>query len=232
MPRRMQPTYTAAPRHTISVVGDSLTHNITLGVRPDQFWPERVAVALRGDGTPARARNLGRSGNTTTQMLARIATVTAIDIPKLAIIWGGVNDPGNAIGGATTQSNIEAMGEALLDAGVSYLVVGNTQYLNYSSGGDELADPANTYETLRTFQLAAADALETSYPGRVAYCDIYAYMRQLIVDGTYTQGDHLWHVADSNQHLNAVGEQIVADAMLATIQAQPGWVAALGGVEA
>lgn len=230
MPRRIQlPTGDVVPRLTVAAIGDSLTYNHTLGVPMELFHPERVAVGLRALGAPVRSRNFGRSGDTTTQMLARISALTAIDTPKLAIIWGGVNDPGNSIVGSTTQSNITAMGTTLLNAGVEYLVVLNTQYLNYSSGGDSTGSPYSTYATLRPYQEAATDALETSYPGQVAFCDLYAYMRALIVAGTYTQGDHLWHVADSNQHLNAVGEQIVADAVLATIEAQTGWVADLGG---
>lgn len=231
MPRPIQITPNRSPRRqALAAIGDSLTQNASLNVRPNEFWPERLAVALRELGCPIIGRNFGISGNTTTQMLARIGVMTQFETPNLAIIWGGVNDPGSEIVGATTQDNIEAMGETLLDAGVPYLVIGNTQYLNYSSGGDTLETPSATYATLRTYQLAAANALIAAHPDQVAYCDIYGHMRQLIVDGDYTQGDHLWHVEATNQHLNAIGEQIVADVMLATIQAQDGWVTALGGV--
>lgn len=230
MPRRIDlPTGAVTPRFSLAAMGDSLTVNHTLGDGTEDFWPERLAVGLRALGVPIRARNYGRSGNTTTDMLARISVMTQIDTPRLAGIWGGVNDPGNSITGSTTQSNIETMGATLLNAGVDYLIIGNTQYLNFSSSGDTLDTPYASYATLRPYQQAAATALQSSYPGQVAFCDLYAHMRKLIVDGDYTQGDHLWHVADSNQHLNAAGEQIVADAVLATIQAQDGWVTALGG---
>ena len=55
------------------------------------------------------------------------------------------------------------------------------------------------------------------------YVDFHAYMRALIVAGTYTQGDATaWHVAVGNTHLNNVGEQILADAIYAAMQAA-GW---------
>ena len=55
------------------------------------------------------------------------------------------------------------------------------------------------------------------------YVDFYDWMRDLIVAGTYTQGDDTaWHVAVSNAHLNNTGEQILADAIYAAMQAQ-GW---------
>lgn len=109
MPRRIQPTYTKGRRKTIAAIGDSLTHNITLSVRPDQFWPEQLAGLLRDDGYAVKARNFGISGNTTTQMLARIAELTMFDTPDIAVIFGGVNDPGNAIASATTTANVRGM---------------------------------------------------------------------------------------------------------------------------
>ena len=131
----------------------------------------------------------------------------------------------------SAQKRVIPSGERLFaegdDAGTTYAIVVSTQFVNWSAGGDTLNTPGATYATLRTFQQAAATAKATTYPGRVAYCDLYTYMRNLIVAGTYAEGDHLWHTADMNQHLNVAGEAIVADAVLATIQAQTGWLAAL-----
>lgn len=233
MPRRIQPSYTkAAARQSLAAMGDSLTHNVTLGVPPERFWPERLAAGLRALGVPIQARNFGRSGNTTANsgvnMQVRFGRMTAYGAPVLGVIWGGVNDPGSGIAGATTQANLQAMAETLFTAGVRYVLIGNTQYQNYSVGGDTVSTPAATYATLRPFQQAAANALIAAHPGKVAYVDIYGFMRQKIVDGIVTQGDWAaWHVADANQHLNPTGEQYVADAMLATIQAQSGWLVAL-----
>lgn len=226
--RRIQRTFDLVPRFSLAAIGDSLVHNASLGVLTHEFWPERLAVGLRDLDVAIRGRNFGHSGNTSTQAVVRIAQMTRYDVPTIGIIWAGANDPGNGIVGATTQANIQSMAETLFDAGSTYVVIGNTQYLNYSSGGDTTSAQGATYATLKGFQAAAATALIALHPGQVAYCDTYAAMRALIVAGTETQGSFSWHVADSNQHLNAHGNQIVADAMLATIQAQDGWLAALG----
>lgn len=232
MPRPIFANPTPGPRYSIACMGDSLTHNHTLGIRPDQFWPTVLEGLLVDAGGRVRVRNFGKSGNTSTQMVDRFANMTTYDVPKLGIIWAGANDPGNAIAGATTQANIESMGETLFDAGTDYLIIGNTQYLNYSSGGDTTSAQSSTYATLEGYQQAAYDTLLAAHPAKVAYCDTYAYMRAIILAGTFqgtaiAQGDFSWHVADSNQHLNVLGNRIVAQAMYETITAQSGWVAAL-----
>jgi lysophospholipase L1-like esterase len=227
MPRPIIASPAPGPRHTLAAMGDSLTHNTTLYVRPDQFWPAVLADLLTAQGCRVRSRNFGQSGQSTAGAIARFGLMTRYDVPTLGVIWIGVNDPGNGIAGATTQANITAMAETLFEAGTAYVIIGNTQYVNWSTGGDTLETPGATYATLRTYQAAAADALIAAHPGKVAFCDIYTHMRNLIVDGTYAQGDAAWHVADGDQHLNAAGEAIVADAMYATIAAQPGWIDAL-----
>jgi len=227
MPRLIQPTYTPGPRHPLAAIGDSLTHNSTLGVLPHAFWPEVLSERLRGLGAGVIARNFGRSGNTSQDMIARFGHMTRYDVPKVGIIWAGANDPGNAIVGATTQANIQSMAETLFSAGTRFVIIGNTQYLNWSTGGDTVSAQSTTYATLKGFQQAAAAALATAHPGQAAYCDTYAAMRQKIVAGVETQGSNSWHTSANNQHLNALGERYVAEAMLATIQAQPGWLDAL-----
>jgi lysophospholipase L1-like esterase len=226
MPSRKALTaYTKARTHTVAAMGDSLTFNdVYYGVAPHLMWPEKLAVSLRGLSCNVQARNFGASGDTTTQMLARIAQLTFYDIPAIAVIWGGINDPGTAIAGATTQANISAMITALKAAGVARLVVCNTQYLNWSSGGDTIGTPYATYATLRPFQAAAVTAAADS---NVVLCDTYMSLRGLIVAGTETQGSNSWHAVANNQHLNALGQTYIASALLATIQAQPGWLAAL-----
>lgn len=222
--RPIPTSLTPGPRHSIAISGDSLTENQTLLVPQHQMWPAVLQSSLRSQGARVRSRNLARNGRTTTQMSTAKANLTYFDVPKVYICFGGVNDPGNSIVGATTQANIEAMIAHCFAAGTQYAVVVSTQYLNWSSGGDTINTPGSTYATLRTFQQAAVTAKAVTYPGRVAYCDLYTYMRALIVAGTYTQGDFAWHTADSNQHLNAIGQAIVADAVLATITAQTGWL--------
>jgi len=118
MPRRIQNTFPAGGRLTIAAMGDSHTHNITLGVRPDQFWPGRLAVRLRAGGADVMARNFGITGQTSTQMLSRMVEMTVYDVPALAVIFPGANDPGNGIAAATTTANVRAMVKYLRNGAV------------------------------------------------------------------------------------------------------------------
>ena len=118
-----------------------------------------------------------------------------------------------------TQQNIVAIGQYLQSAGCSRIIVVGRHYDNFTSGGDTTTVEANA--PLRALQSAAAAALG------VPYLNLYSEMAARITAGTDTQGSFSWHVADANIHLNAYGEQIIADKLLAVVQAQTGWLAAL-----
>ena len=93
---------------TVAAIGDSLTgNNGYWSVSTAKMWPEQLATLLRASDVPAKARNFGVSGDTTTQMLARYAVMYGKEVPDLAVIFGGVNDPGAPIAGAVSQSNID-----------------------------------------------------------------------------------------------------------------------------
>lgn len=117
-----------------------------------------------------------------------------------------------------TQANLVKIGQAIQASGCTRLIVPGLHYYNFASGlGDTTTTPNPSSAALRAAQMSAASAL-----GAV-HVDLYDWMRDLIVAGTYTQGDDTaWHVAVSDAHLNAVGEQILADAIFAAMQAQ-GW---------
>lgn len=108
--------------------GDSITHNNTNGVLGCEFWPNATQNILRDvygiDNT--HFRNLGASGNTSTQCLNRIHSAfqwrdggteerPILNVPDVALVMIGVNDPGNSISTATTQANIEAIVRCLLN---------------------------------------------------------------------------------------------------------------------
>jgi lysophospholipase L1-like esterase len=171
---------------------------------------------LRAIDCKVVTRNFGKSGDTTTQMIARFGAMTQFSIPDIGIIFGGVNDPGNSISQATTQANIQNMIQTLKANGVAKILVVSAQYQNFSSGGDTLATPYAAYVPVRQAQQAAASA------ENVVFVDLYNFLRNRIVNGLDTQGSFSWHYADGNQHFNAYGEDLVAQCILASIQAQ-GW---------
>ena len=123
-----------APQVRVVAFGDSITHNNTNGVLGVEFWPSAaqsiLTDAYRLENT--LFRNLGASGSTSSQCLNRIHSAfqwrdggteerPVLNLPDLAMVMIGVNDPGNSISTATTQANIEAIVRCLLNrvAGVA-----------------------------------------------------------------------------------------------------------------
>lgn len=309
MPHQLKNNYNKTNPYTVAALGDSLTENLgAFAVPPEGMWPAVLAgqtplaatvptailpsgITLAGKGLLrqlgglTRERNFGKAGDTTTNMIARQAIMSAYDVPAIAVLWGGVNDVttvatvtsttvftvstgtgarfsiGNFIdvGGRTsvvsgvssdqitvspalsgtpnvgdyvigpTKNNIQTILTALANAGCTRLIAMNTQYKNYTAGGDTTGTPEPFYAALRAYQ-ASAVSTWTAPAGSgaaVVLCDVYAFMKSLITGGYETQGSNSWHAVANNQHLNALGESYVALAVLATIQAQSGWLAAL-----
>lgn len=142
------------------------------------------------------------------------------DLLTVAPALSSAPTTGNAVNCATRQ-NIVVLGEYLQDAGCNRIIIAGEHYMNYSTGGDTTTVQNATYQTLRGLQSAAATDLDAEY------LNLYAYMSALITGGTDTQSSYSWHVADSNIHLNAYGEQIIADAAFGLISGKPDWVSAL-----
>lgn len=206
--------------NSICCMGDSFTENDTLGVPSHLMYPKVLQDSLNASGANCIARNFGRSGNTTTQMLARFSRMTQFGVPKIGVIYGGENDPGSSITATTTQANIESMIQKLKSAGCSQVLVIAHHYFNFTANGDTLATPYAPRVSIRSAQQTAA-----TNQGAV-YVDFYNYLRNRIVANQDTQGAFSWHVADQNAHLNAYGESLLADCIFQTIKAQ-GWDALL-----
>ncbi len=111
-----------------------------------------------------------------------------------------------------TQENIVRWVQAVKSAGAGRVAVIGSHYLNFASAGDTPAAEQSLRGAVRVRQKAAAAA------EGVPYVDTYAYMRDLIVAGVVAQGDWAaWHQGASNTHLNAAGEQVLADAVRAAL---------------
>lgn len=99
---------------TAAAIGDSQSDFAAgFGVRPSRTWSQVLATILTAAGKPTRCRAYGISGDTTTGMLGRADVLQMHEIPDLALIHGGVNDPGNSITQATTQANLQAIIKSL-----------------------------------------------------------------------------------------------------------------------
>lgn len=96
------------------VIGDS-TDALGSG-----YWFNRLTI--RSNQKVTYLRNAGVSGNTTTQMLARLGTDVIAYSPSICIIGGPTNDHSQGIPELTTRSNFEAMYNALSEAGIKVVV--------------------------------------------------------------------------------------------------------------
>lgn len=227
MPALMRTGATRSPR-PIFCIGDSLTQNYSTSTKAGKFWPGQLATKLVADGYQVKAINLGISGNTTTNMLARINAATRSYSPILGVIFGGVNDPGNGISGAITTSNIVAMVSSLIAQGIPRVVIVSAHYRNFAGGvGDTQTVDYAAYVPVRAAQLAAYTASVATHPGKVAYCDLHAFLKAVIAAGTEAQNSASWHVGPTDQHPNELGGSYFADAIKATIAAQDGWLDAI-----
>lgn len=111
----------------------------------------------------------------------------------------------------------------------SKIVVVGMHLLNFTPSGETPSSQIaawNDSTGLRSAQIAAA-AAENVGGAVVVYSNTYAFMGALITSGQETQNSATWHVSSGDTHLNVLGEQYLAQSILATIQAQTGWIDAL-----
>lgn len=236
---------------TIAAVGDSLTHAYSNGIDVPDYHPGQLATLLNAQGCNLRAINLGISGDTTQTytgtltppgMIARLSRAWANFMPRLLVLYGGVNDdahtanyipvPGNVYD-AITRTNLEAMATAAIAAGVPKVIICSRHPYNFASAGDVTAGAfvtpsialplANSYAAQR---LAALNAV-AAHPGKVAYTDLFTYFAANAVAAIQVGVDAYYHAGTGNIHLNKFGQSLIASANLATILAQPGWLADL-----
>ena len=115
-------------RPVIVAFGDSLSAGF--GADPGQSYPDFVQKALDQRGYPYRVVNAGISGDTTTDGLERIHTVTGLQ-PAVAILEFGGNDGLRGLPVTTTRANLEQMIVALQKAGAKVVLAGMTLPPNY-----------------------------------------------------------------------------------------------------
>lgn len=109
------------------------------GNEPFQTWNYLLEQDLRAADPEWIVRAFGVGGENTDQILARLGVAWRWDIPEMAVLYVGANDPGSvpSIGAAATQLNVEAMIEAL-----QHGATGDGQF--YGVHVDTVADlPAN-----------------------------------------------------------------------------------------
>jgi acyl-CoA thioesterase-1 len=130
-------------RPVIVAFGDSLTAGF--GADSGKSYPDYLQQELDRRGLRYRAVNAGISGETTTDALARLSTVTALH-PAVVIVEFGGNDGLRGLPVSTTRSNLDQIVVALKDSGAKVLLAGMTLPPNY--GEDYIAPFQRIYSDL------------------------------------------------------------------------------------
>jgi acyl-CoA thioesterase-1 len=130
-----RPASTPAPapmkpdaRHVIVTFGNSLTAGF--GADPGESYPDFLQKDLDQRGARYRIVNAGVSGDTTTDGLERVATVTALK-PAIVILEFGGNDGLRGLPVSTTRANLDQIIATLRKAGAKIVLAGMTLPPNY-----------------------------------------------------------------------------------------------------
>jgi len=108
--------------------GDSLSAGF--GADPGKSYPDFLQKEIDRRGYVYRVVNAGTSGDTTTDGLERIRTVTA-QKPAIVILEFGGNDGLRGLPVSTTRANLDQMIVALQQAGAKIVLAGMTLPPNY-----------------------------------------------------------------------------------------------------
>jgi len=130
-------------RPVIVAFGDSLTAGF--GADPGKSYPDFLQQELDRRGLRYRVVNGGISGETTTDALARLSTVSAL-APAVVIVEFGGNDGLRGLPVSTTRSNLDQIVGGLKDSGAQVLLAGMTLPPNY--GPDYIAAFQHVYSDL------------------------------------------------------------------------------------
>jgi acyl-CoA thioesterase-1 len=130
-------------RPVIVAFGDSLTAGF--GADTGKSYPDFLQQELDRRGYRYRVANAGISGETTTDALERLPSVTALK-PAVAIVEFGGNDGLRGLPLSTTRSNLDQIVAGLKESGVEVLLAGMTLPPNY--GPDYIAAFEHVYSDL------------------------------------------------------------------------------------
>ena len=141
--RPAQPAPARDDRPVIVAFGDSLTAGF--GTDAGKSYPDFLQQELDRRGLRYRVVNAGISGETTTDALARLSTVSAFK-PVVVIVEFGGNDGLRGLPVSTTRSNLDQIVVGLKESGAAVLLAGMTLPPNY--GPDYIASFQRVYSDL------------------------------------------------------------------------------------
>lgn len=112
---------------------------------PGKSYPDFLQQEIDRRGLRYRVVNAGISGETTTDALERLSTVTALK-PVVVVVEFGGNDGLRGLPLSTTRSNLDQIVAGLKQAGAQVLLAGMTLPPNY--GPDYIAKFQSVYRDL------------------------------------------------------------------------------------
>ena len=118
----------ADPRPAIVVFGDSIAAGF--GLDSGQGFPDLLQKDLDARGIKYRVANMGVSGDTTQDGLARLSLALA-EKPKIVVLELGGNDGLRGIPASITKQNLAQMIEAFRGAGARVVLAGMSLPPNY-----------------------------------------------------------------------------------------------------
>jgi acyl-CoA thioesterase-1 len=118
------------PRPIIAAFGDSLSAG--LGLDPGKAYPDDLQRLLDAAGYSYHVVNMGVSGDTTSDGVERLPSVTAMR-PQIVILEFGANDGLRGQPVAAAKQNMARMIETLRDSGATILLAGMTLPRNYGA---------------------------------------------------------------------------------------------------
>lgn len=189
MSTRKIPSRRAVYPHLISILGDSLSNNLTTQVNLADFWPTLLQLLLNEAGASVRVKNCAISGNTTGQMVGRLPAMVQNGVPMLAGIFGGVNDPGATGAGQAarvltspaptpTVFTVTTGKGALFSAG-SWINVNDTSQ-NAGAGARKIQSVVGDVITLTTDLTLAPTGGDGSTTGDIIRPDTYKNIGEMI----------------------------------------------------
>jgi lysophospholipase L1-like esterase len=192
----------AHPKPTLCVFGDSLSgQNFTTTATEEHYSSGGYAVWANQmlGGRFYSIVNAGVSGNTTTQMLARISSDVLAQSPGWCCVLGGINDitNGGGITYAQTISNLQSIYETLRSSGIRVIAMTVPPSTNVNTG----AEKEHLYKVNNWIRSYAR-----SNPG-VILCEAY----RAIADPA--TGDPATNMTGDGTHPTAVGAQAMGRAL-------------------
>jgi len=184
-------------RPVIVAFGDSLTAGF--GADTGKSYPDFLQQELDRRGLRYRVVNAGISGETTTDGLSRLGSVTALS-PAVVIVEFGGNDGLRGLPVSTTRTNLDQIVIGLKKSGAAVLLAGMTLPPNY--GPDYISSFQRVYS-----DLAAKD--------KVA---LIPFLLEGVAGTSRMQRDGLHPTADGNRLVAATVMRCLQPLLRATLR--------------